>query len=77
MLKCGHFRFRYRNFRTFTSPRPVQFSCLAIDSTNEFVAAGAQDVFEIYVWSMKMGHLLEVSLKLKIETFLLNKFIFI
>lgn len=56
----SHLCRRYRNFRTFASPRPVQFSCLAIDSANEFVAAGAQDVFEIYLWSMKIGHLLEV-----------------
>lgn len=55
-----YYSFRYRNYRTFASPRPVQFSCLAIDSANEFVAAGAQDVFEIYLWSMKIGHLLEV-----------------
>ncbi|XP_071445521.1 periodic tryptophan protein 2 homolog [Hetaerina americana] len=51
---------RYRNFRTFTSPRPVQFSCVAMDSSSEFVAAGGQDVFEIYLWSLKVGRLLEV-----------------
>ncbi|KAL1459539.1 hypothetical protein WDU94_011510 [Cyamophila willieti] len=51
---------RYRNFRTFTTPRPVQLNCLALDSTSEFVAAGGQDVFEIYIWSMKLGRLLEV-----------------
>lgn len=51
---------RYRNFRTLTSPRPVQFSCLAIDSSDEFLAAGGQDVFEVYLWSMKYGTLLEV-----------------
>ncbi|KAK7602549.1 hypothetical protein V9T40_008138 [Parthenolecanium corni] len=50
---------RYRNFRIFTTPRPVQFSCLAIDATDEFVAAGAQDVFDIYLWSMKLGQLIE------------------
>jgi hypothetical protein len=52
--------FRYRNFRTFTSPRPAQFACVAMDSTGEFVAAGGHDVFEIYLWSIKMGRLLEV-----------------
>uniref|UniRef100_A0A8D8SE18 Periodic tryptophan protein 2 homolog n=1 Tax=Cacopsylla melanoneura TaxID=428564 RepID=A0A8D8SE18_9HEMI len=51
---------RYRNFRTFTTPRPVQLNCLSLDSTSEFVAAGGQDVFEIYIWSMKLGRLLEV-----------------
>lgn len=51
---------RYRNFRTFTSPRPVQFSCVSIDYSGELVAAGAQDDFEIFLWSMKLGKLLEV-----------------
>lgn len=55
--------FRYRNFKTFVSPRPVQFNCVSIDSTGEFVAAGGQDVFEAYLWSMKIGKLLEVSIK--------------
>ncbi|CAH0559225.1 unnamed protein product [Brassicogethes aeneus] len=51
---------RYRNFKTFTSPRPVQFSCVAIDTSGEFVAAGGHDVFEIYLWSVKTGRLLEI-----------------
>lgn len=51
---------RYRNFRTFTSPRPTQFSCLAVDSSGEIVAAGSQDSFEIFVWSVQSGRLLDV-----------------
>jgi len=51
---------RYRNFRTLTSPRPVQFSCLALDASDEFLAAGGQDFFDVYLWSMKLGILLEV-----------------
>uniref|UniRef100_A0A1B0FLN1 Small-subunit processome Utp12 domain-containing protein n=1 Tax=Glossina morsitans morsitans TaxID=37546 RepID=A0A1B0FLN1_GLOMM len=51
---------RYRNFRTFTSPRLVQFSCVAVDYSDELVVAGGQDVFEIYLWSIKLGTLLEV-----------------
>lgn len=51
---------RYRNFRTFTSPRPVQFSSLAVDGSGELVCAGAQDSFEIFLWSMQTGRLLEV-----------------
>ncbi|XP_053995438.1 periodic tryptophan protein 2 homolog [Hylaeus anthracinus] len=51
---------RYRNFRTLTSPRPVQFSCVALDSSDEFLAAGGQDFFEIYLWSVKLGKLLEI-----------------
>jgi len=33
---------------------------VSIDSTGEFIAAGGQDVFEAYLWSMKIGKLLEV-----------------
>uniref|UniRef100_A0A182P7K7 Small-subunit processome Utp12 domain-containing protein n=1 Tax=Anopheles epiroticus TaxID=199890 RepID=A0A182P7K7_9DIPT len=51
---------RYRNFRTFTSPEPVQFASVAVDFSGELVAAGGQDSFEIYIWSMKLGRLLEV-----------------
>lgn len=52
--------YRYRNFRTLTTPQPVQFASVALDLSNELVAAGGQDVFEIYLWSMKLGRLLEV-----------------
>lgn len=52
--------FSYRNFRTFASPRPVQFSSVSVDSSGEFVAAGGQDVFEIFLWSVKTGRLLEI-----------------
>nr|XP_040037012.1 PWP2 small subunit processome component [Gasterosteus aculeatus aculeatus] len=51
---------RYRNFRTFASPRPAQFSSLAVDVAGELVSAGAQDSFEIFLWSMQTGRLLEV-----------------
>lgn len=51
---------RYRNFRTLTSPSLVQFSCVALDASSELCAAGGQDVFEIFIWSIKFGKLLEV-----------------
>ncbi|XP_078264739.1 PWP2 small subunit processome component [Rhinoraja longicauda] len=51
---------RYRNFRTFTSPRLAQFSCLALDPSGEIVCAGARDSFEVFVWSMQSGRLLDV-----------------
>ncbi|KAH8413779.1 hypothetical protein KR222_008085, partial [Zaprionus bogoriensis] len=51
---------RYRNFRTFTSPTPTQFACVAIDYSGELVVAGGQDVFDIFLWSIKTGKLLEV-----------------
>jgi periodic tryptophan protein 2 len=51
---------RYRNFRTFTSPEPTQFSSLALDPSGELVCAGCVDTFEVCVWSMKTGKLLEM-----------------
>ncbi len=60
---CSFIYYRYRNFRTFTSPRPAQFSSLAVDVSGELVSAGAQDSFEIFLWSMQTGRLLEVGTK--------------
>jgi len=51
---------RYRNFRTMTSPQPVQFGCVAVDPGGEVVAAGTVDTFQIYVWSVRTGRLLDV-----------------
>lgn len=50
---------RYRNFRTFTSPSPVQFSSLAVDPSGEVVAAGSVDSFEVFTWSVQTGKLLD------------------
>ncbi|XP_039116001.1 periodic tryptophan protein 2-like [Dioscorea cayenensis subsp. rotundata] len=52
--------FRYRNFRTFTTPSPRQFVSLASDVSGEVICAGTLDSFEIFVWSMKTGRLLDV-----------------
>ena len=38
---------RYRNFRTLTSPNPVQFSSLAVDPSGEIVCAGTMDTFQV------------------------------
>lgn len=65
-MPCPH---RYRNFRTFTSPRPTQFSCVAVDSSGDIVSAGAQDSFEIFIWSMQTGRLLDVSTGLGVPGF--------
>lgn len=54
---------RYRNFRTLVPPPgspPVQFSCLAADEAGEIVCAGALDPFNIYVWSLQTGRVLDV-----------------
>lgn len=52
--------FRYRNFRTFTTPSSKQFVSLAADQSGEVICAGTLDSFEIFVWSMKTGRLLDV-----------------
>jgi periodic tryptophan protein 2 len=51
---------RYRNFRTFTSPTPVQFCSLAVDPSGDVVCAGSIDTFEIFMWSVQTGKLLDV-----------------
>lgn len=50
---------RYRNFRTFTSAKRIQFSCLAVDPSDEIVCAGSIDDFDIHLWSVRTGHLLD------------------
>ncbi|CAG8453180.1 5860_t:CDS:2 [Paraglomus brasilianum] len=51
---------RYRNFRTFTTPSPIQFTCLCVDPSGEVICAGSMDTFEIYVWSVQTGKLLDI-----------------
>jgi periodic tryptophan protein 2 len=51
---------RYRNFRTFTSPQPAQFGSMAVDPSGEVVCAGSLDSFEIFVWSVQTGKLLDI-----------------
>lgn len=50
---------RFRNFRTFTARERVQFTSLAVDPSGEVVVAGSQDEFEIFVWSVQTGALLD------------------
>ncbi|XP_057536205.1 periodic tryptophan protein 2 [Amaranthus tricolor] len=52
--------FRYRNFRTFTTPSSRQFVSLTADQSGEIICAGTLDSFEIFVWSMKTQRLLDV-----------------
>lgn len=56
----AHDLLRYKNFRTLTTATPVQFTSVASDSSGEVVCAGSLDPFQIYVWSLQSGHLLEV-----------------
>jgi len=50
---------RYRNFKTFTAPTRLSFSCMAVDPSAEVVAAGSVDSFDIYIWSVQTGQLLD------------------
>ncbi|KAK4946664.1 hypothetical protein LTR28_007770, partial [Elasticomyces elasticus] len=50
---------RYRNFRTFTASSRLSFSCLAVDPAGEVVAAGSLDSFDIHIWSVQTGQLLD------------------
>jgi periodic tryptophan protein 2 len=50
---------RYRNFRTFTAPSRLQFTSLAIDPSGEVVCAGSLDSFDIHIWSVQTGQLLD------------------
>jgi periodic tryptophan protein 2 len=50
---------RYRNFRTFTAPTRLSFSCLAVDPSGEVVCAGSLDSFDVHIWSVQTGQLLD------------------
>lgn len=50
---------RYRNFRTFTAPTRLSFSCLAIDPSAEVVCAASHDSFDVHLWSVQTGALLD------------------
>ena len=50
---------RYRNFRTFTAPTRLSFSSLAIDPSAEVVAAASHDSFDIHIWNVQTGQLLD------------------
>lgn len=52
---------RYRNFRVMVGPPPQrQFGCVAADGAGDLVAAGCIDTFEIIVWSLRTGQVLEL-----------------
>ncbi|KAI9776614.1 MAG: hypothetical protein M1835_005463 [Candelina submexicana] len=50
---------RYRNFRTFTAPTRLSFSSIAVDPSGEVVCAGSLDSFDIHIWSVQTGQLLD------------------
>ncbi|KAK6148948.1 hypothetical protein DH2020_016473 [Rehmannia glutinosa] len=52
--------FRYRNFRTFVTPTPKQFVSLASDQSGEVICAGTLDSFEVLIFAVYRGRLLDV-----------------
>ncbi|CAF9923080.1 MAG: hypothetical protein ALECFALPRED_002297 [Alectoria fallacina] len=50
---------RYRNFRTFTAPTRLSFSSVAVDPSGEVICAGSLDSFDIHIWSVQTGQLLD------------------
>ncbi|KAL8711417.1 MAG: hypothetical protein Q9220_004075 [cf. Caloplaca sp. 1 TL-2023] len=50
---------RYRNFRTFSAPSRFSFSSLAVDPSGEVVCAGSLESFDVHVWSVQTGQLLD------------------
>jgi len=50
---------RFRNFRTFTAPTRLSFTSMAVDPSGEVVAAGSLDSFDIHIWSVQTGQLLD------------------
>lgn len=56
----AHDLMRYRHFRTFTSPTPVQFVSLDVDNSGEIVVAGSNDPFQIFVWNLQTGKILDI-----------------
>ncbi len=52
---------RYRNFRVLVAPPPQrQFGCVAVDLSGDLIAAGCIDTFEVFVWSLRTGNVVEV-----------------
>lgn len=56
----AHDLLRYKNFRTMTTPTPVQLTSLSADPSGEVVCAGSIDPFQIYVWALQTGRLVDV-----------------
>ena len=51
---------KYKNFRIMTTPKQTQLICCSVDFSGEIVAAGSLDTYNIFVWSLKTGDLIDV-----------------
>ena len=40
--------------------KPTQFNCLSVDSSGDLIVAGSLDPFNIYVWSLRTGQLVDI-----------------
>lgn len=66
--------FRYRNFRTFTTPSPRQFVSLTADQSGEVICAGTLDSFEVcvpqpFLYNFHAAYALLHPVSLTIKTF--------
>ncbi|PRT53626.1 Periodic tryptophan protein 2 [Wickerhamiella sorbophila] len=50
---------RYRNFRTLTAPKRLQFTSLAVDASGELVCAGSLNDFDIHIWNVQTSQLVD------------------
>jgi periodic tryptophan protein 2 len=51
---------KYRNFRVLEPNKPTQFNSLAVDQSGDIIVAGSLDPFNIYVWSLRTGQLMDI-----------------
>lgn len=51
---------KYRNFRVLQANKPTQFNSLAVDSSGDIIVAGSMDPFNIFVWSLRTGQLMDI-----------------
>ena len=51
---------KLKQFRVLKPDFPTQLWCVAVDSAGELVCAGGFDPYDIYVWNIQTGNLLEV-----------------
>ena len=51
---------KYKNFRTLKPNKQTQLTCLAIESSGDIVCAGSNDPFNVFVWSLKTGQLIDI-----------------
>eukprot|EP00298_Acanthocystis_sp_HF-20_P014129 c20648_g1_i2.p1 GENE.c20648_g1_i2~~c20648_g1_i2.p1 ORF type:complete len:886 (+),score=337.67 c20648_g1_i2:1034-3691(+) len=51
---------RYRCFRIFVTPNPTQLTSVSTNASGDIVVAGSQDTFEIFVWNVQTGNLVDI-----------------